>query len=50
MFYGHFADEGGNPYCNPNINNVEEDNRLSNGLPTHAPPPLTTGVFFNQVL
>jgi hypothetical protein len=38
MFYGEYADEGNNPVDNPNIYNVEGDNRLSPGL-----LPLTTG-------
>jgi len=38
MFFGKFADEGDNLVDNPNIYNVEGDNRLSSGLLT-----LTTG-------
>ena len=53
MFFGKFADEGDNPVNNPNIYNVDGDNRLSPGL-----QPLTSGsvlkirlicVFFNPV-
>ena len=32
MFFGQFANEGGNPVNNPNIYNVDGDNRLSPGL------------------
>jgi hypothetical protein len=32
MFYRKYADEGDNPVDNPNIYNVEENNRLSPGL------------------
>jgi len=38
MFYRKFADKGDNLVNNPNIYNVEGDNRLSPGL-----QPLTTG-------
>jgi hypothetical protein len=38
MFYGKFANEGDNRVNNPNIYNVEEDNRLSPGLQS-----MTTG-------
>jgi len=38
MFYRKFADEGDHPVDNPNIYNVEGDNRLSPGL-----QPLKTG-------
>ena len=38
MFYGKFDNEGNNAVDNPNIYNVEEDNKLSPGL-----QPLITG-------
>ena len=38
MFYGKFADKGNNLVDNPNIYNVEGDNKLSPSL-----QPLTTG-------
>ena len=34
MFYGKFPDEGNNLVDNPNIYNVEGDNKLSPGLQT----------------
>ena len=51
MFYGIFDDERNNPVDNPNIYNVEGDNRLLPGLQS-----LTTGIvlkiffFFSPVL
>jgi hypothetical protein len=42
MLYGKFANEGNNPVNNPNIYNVQGENRLSPGL-----QPLTTGSVFN---
>jgi hypothetical protein len=32
MVFGQFANEGGNPVNNPNIYNVDGDNRLSPSL------------------
>ena len=43
MFYGKFADEGDNPVNNPNISNIEGDNKLSPSL-----QPLTTGNVFKR--
>jgi hypothetical protein len=41
MFYGKYVEEGDKPVKNPNIYNVEGNNRLSPSL-----PPLTIGSMF----